>query len=252
MGEFLSSSNLKKELIRLFKEAEKEITIISPFIQLSNEIKNILGSKQKIKNFKITILYGKNEKKPEKSLIATDFIFFKGFPNLEIYYNPNLHAKYYANENESIISSLNLHQFSLKNNIEVGILLKKPAISFLSLNQEDANAYNYFNYIINNSEPVRVSEYSKNAKSFKVLEDNSALYFKHLKVLSAYCIRTRERIPFNIKMPFSKSSYEEWNTFKNVNYKENFCHFSGEKSFGQTSFSKPILAKHWKKANLNS
>lgn len=31
-------------------------------------------------------------------------------------------------------------------------------------------------------------------------------------------------------------------------YKEKYCHFSGEPSNGETSVNKPILKKNWKKA----
>jgi hypothetical protein len=47
--------------------------------------------------------------------------FLKEFPNIEIRYNERLHAKYYQNEFEFIISSLNLIKFSVANNIEVGV-----------------------------------------------------------------------------------------------------------------------------------
>ena len=57
-----------------------------------------------------------------------------------------------------------------------------------------------------------------------------------------------EKIPFNIKSPFNKKSLASWNRFKNSEFKEKFCHFSGEKSNGQTTFSKPILKKNWANA----
>jgi hypothetical protein len=35
---------------------------------------------------------------------------------------------------------------------------------------------------------------------------------------------------------------------KNKDFKEKYCHFSGEFSNGQTSFARPILAKYYKKS----
>lgn len=66
---------------------------------------------------------------------------------------------------------------------------------------------------------------------------------------SGYCIRTGEEIPFNIKKPFNKKSWTSWNAYKDKEYKEKFCHFSGEKSSGQTTYNKPILRKNWDKAS---
>jgi hypothetical protein len=65
---------------------------------------------------------------------------------------------------------------------------------------------------------------------------------------SGYCIRTGGKIPFNIKTPFNKKSFASWNLYKNPEFAEKFCHFSGEKSNGETSFSRPILRKNWNKA----
>ena len=243
MGKFLNPTDLKANLYRIFKEAEEEIIIISPFIQLSDELKTLLKPKQKMQDFRITILYGKNEKDPTKSLNPSDYAFFNQFPNHEIFYNANLHAKYYANESESIITSLNLHQFSLKNNIEVGTLLKKPLISLggLLTGTEDADAFNYFDLVLSRSVPVPKARF----KPSKVVVDNASCFLNDRKT-SGYCIRSGEKIPFNIKKPFSTRAYLEWAKYKNESYKENYCHFSGEKSNGQTSFAKPILAKYWK------
>lgn len=63
-----------------------------------------------------------------------------------------------------------------------------------------------------------------------------------------YCIRTGGRIPFNIKRPLSPDAYRMWSQYKNGNYSEKFCHFSGEPSNGETSVNRPILKKNWNQA----
>lgn len=68
------------------------------------------------------------------------------------------------------------------------------------------------------------------------------------KSINGYCIRTGRNIPFNLKKPFSDQAYNSWLKFKNEEYPEKFCHFSGEPSNGETSFAKPILKKNWHKA----
>jgi hypothetical protein len=79
-----------------------------------------------------------------------------------------------------------------------------------------------------------------------VYNDSKSSYQKSFE--PGYCIRTGEKIPFNTKSPFSKQAYQSWSKYKNENFAEKFCHFSGEPSSGDTSFKKPILAKNWKKA----
>jgi len=243
MGKFLNPKDLKTNLYRIFKEAENEIIIISPFIQLSDELRTLLRPKQKIKDFQISILYGKNERDPSKSLNPIDYRFFSEFKNHEILYNPNLHAKYYANEREAIITSLNLHQFSLQNNIEVGTLLKQSWGALGDLitgNTEDADAFNYFKKVLDQSEAVHVTEIDSRGRSSSVIADNTKHYFKEKPVMG-YCIRTGEKIPFNPEKPFSAKAFAEWSKFKNPHYKENYCHQSGVKSYGKTSFAWPVI-----------
>ncbi len=61
-----------------------------------------------------------------------------------------------------------------------------------------------------------------------------------------YCIRTRVRIPFNIRRPLCDTAFKSWNRYKDPTYPEKYCHFSGEK--GETTYEKPILPKFWKEA----
>jgi len=71
---------------------------------------------------------------------------------------------------------------------------------------------------------------------------------KHNNNQTGYCIRTGVEIPFNIEKPMSYEAFKVWSQFGDPDYPEKFCHFSGEPSNGETSVSKPILKKNWKKA----
>jgi hypothetical protein len=63
-----------------------------------------------------------------------------------------------------------------------------------------------------------------------------------------FCIRTGKKIPFNPDRPFSKEAFDNWSIYSNEDYPEKYCHFSGEESFGETTYDKPIMRKNWKKA----
>ena len=169
MAQFLKPTDLIKELKILFSEAEFELTLVSPYIKLHDEIKNILKKKMNDPEFHLFVVFGKNEDDLSKSLSNNDFDFFKQFQNVEIRYVENLHAKYYANESKSIITSLNLHSFSIKNNIEVGVLFEQKmgarVLNFISESlakdsNADNEAYAYFTEVIDKS----VVHFEKTAK----------------------------------------------------------------------------------------
>jgi hypothetical protein len=210
-----------------------------------------------------------------------DFNFFKEFANIEIRYEKRLHAKYYANEETSILTSMNLYSFSQDNNIEAGVMSKTSILSNITDNLKtnitgedsfDKAAEDYFNRVVKQSDLLfkRTPEFdsklfglSKKHMYSKTDIDKLTDFFENKPVngkekkntasvhkpnKSGYCIRTGIDIPFNIDKPMSSDAYDRWNKFGNPDYPERYCHFTGEESDGETSMNKPILKKNWKKA----
>ena len=82
-------------------------------------------------------------------------------------------------------------------------------------------------------------KYDKISTLIEVEEDKGG------KLVNGFCIRTGVNIPFDISNPFSKEAYKSWSQFKNETYPEKFCHYSGEKSNGETCFKTPVLRKYY-------
>lgn len=265
MGKFLKGNQLNAELEKLFDEAQKFIVIISPYIKLHPRFIDSIKSKIDDDNFEFIIVFGKNEDDLTKSLNQQDFEFLKAFPNIQIRHESRLHAKYYSNETTAILSSMNLYDFSQNNNIEFGILTKTGKLISDPL---DTEAYNYFDKVIENSqlmfhcEPKYESQMlglsSKYIGSDITLDNLSPVFDKKANSNTAspksvssqngFCIRTGISIPFNPKRPLSDKAYKSWSQYSDENYAEKYCHYSGEKSNGETCFARPILKKNWNEA----
>ena len=267
MAKFITGNKLNSELEEIFEKAERDLILISPYIKLHERYISSLKSKMDKNNLKIILVFGKNEEDMSKSMKQADFDFFKEFPNIEIRYEKRLHAKYFANEEKAILTSMNLYSYSQDNNIEFGVLTNSSSENL------DKEAWTYFRRVIEQSELLfqRLPEYEsimlglkKKYKGSNIEVDKLSEFFtnknkfdsvgnKHTNPIKnnelGYCIRTREKIPFNQKKPMTDKAYESWLKFKNENYPEKYCHFSGEESNGETTFSKPILRKNWAKAN---
>lgn len=119
--EFLFDNQLIAAVEKLIRSAKNRLVLISPFIDLDARIIDALNEKKGLHNFELLVLFGKNEANYLKSIKRDSLEFFKEFPNVEIRYNERLHAKYYQNDFEYIMTSLNLYDYSLANNIEVGV-----------------------------------------------------------------------------------------------------------------------------------
>ena len=158
MAKFVTEDTLNSEIQSLFEEAKEELLIISPFIKLSDRLKDILKRRVADPELEVVLVFGKNESNKRRSLSNEDFNFFKQFANIKIYYEPRLHAKYYANESKSILSSMNLLEYSQNNNIEFGIVTEvagglQNIRERVAGDQVDRDANDYFRGLLENRSP---------------------------------------------------------------------------------------------------
>lgn len=119
--EFIFDPQLISAVEKLIRDSKNQLLLISPYIDLDARIYDALNEKKQLPDFELKVLFGKNEGNYLKSIKRDSLGFLKEFPNVEIRYNERLHAKFYRNDFEYIMTSLNLYDFSLANNIEVGV-----------------------------------------------------------------------------------------------------------------------------------
>jgi hypothetical protein len=118
MAKFLTTVGNSFYIEQIILNAEKNLTLVTPYLNLSKNLIDRLADADK-ENIIITVIYGKSELKlKEKKKIES-------LKNLELFFCENLHAKCYHNEKSLIITSMNLYEFSERNNREMGILIEK-------------------------------------------------------------------------------------------------------------------------------
>lgn len=121
MSKFLTGKDLEAAIYDIIWDTERTLMIVSPFIKLDDYFKELFDKHENNPKIHLLLVFGKNEKAVKKSMSKADFDYFKKFLNVSIIYVPNLHAKYYGNESKGIITSINLYDYSFKNNIEFGV-----------------------------------------------------------------------------------------------------------------------------------
>lgn len=116
MAEFLTTNGTSHYIENIIIDANTELVLVSPYLQISKTFFERLKDASN-RSVRIKIIYGKEDLRPnEKALIAE-------LNGVELYYFENLHAKCYYNENSMVITSMNMYEFSEKNNREMGILI---------------------------------------------------------------------------------------------------------------------------------
>ena len=138
MTKFITGQNLTDTVYEIIWKAEKNLLIVSPFIKLDDYFKKLFDNNIINPKIHILIVFGKNQNELSRSLSNSDFDYFKRFLNVSIVYVPNLHAKYYANESKGVITSINLYDFSFRNNIEYGVYYEKNLLNKLKSDADDS------------------------------------------------------------------------------------------------------------------
>jgi len=236
MAELITDRDLRHAIESEIRNAAKFIFIVSPYIDLDDDIKKAFNP-LKPEVIKI-IVYRHSDKTSFKSGISdSSREFLKSLPNVEFVAVKNLHAKLYINEEVGVISSMNLTKSS-NHNYEIGIDI---------IREEDDDIYfECMEYLlkgillsedsnidlerIRNIIPKRAFKLDYNAKQvtingktlplkiFKALHD-------HCNVKHGYCIRCAStKIAFYPNQPFCSKCFSEWNKFKNPEYEEKYCH----------------------------
>jgi phosphatidylserine/phosphatidylglycerophosphate/cardiolipin synthase-like enzyme len=240
MAKFLDTTGVSYHLQQLINKANERLILISPYLKINDRIKQSLEDKNRLK-IDIRVIYGKNELQPEENN------WLKSMTSIRSSFCKDLHAKCYLNENEAIITSMNLYEFSQVNNNEMGIYVEKNSDPELY-----NDIYKEVQRLIRISDEIIVSiekapkENPITTESPKSRVENISEKKKEKPM--GFCIRTGVKIPLNPERPLSYEAFQVWNQFGDVDYPERFCHFSGEPSNGETSVRRPILWKNWKKA----
>lgn len=204
MAKFLTTQGTSYHLENLILKAEQILILISPYLQISKTLYERLKDASN-RNVKIIIVYGKKElKNDEEAKIMV-------LRNVQLLFFENLHAKCFLNEQELIVTSMNIYEFSEKNNREMGILINRISDSEMF---EDASR-----------EVESIISSADRQTSF----DKEQVFRHGIKEFNDFavggtCIRCCDSIKFNTNKPMCYECYISWSQFGNWDYPEKYCH----------------------------
>jgi len=228
MAKFLTTTGISNQLEQLIKTAKEKLVLISPYLKINEKIKELLADKDLFK-LDIRIVYGKSELSPEESN------WLKTKNSIRTSFGKNLHAKCYINENEALITSMNLYDFSQVNNNEMGILVVKAEEPELY-----AMIYEEVNRLIRHSDEVKVSvervipkEVAGKSSPAKSEKSSTKMAVPEKGV----CIRCARALKLDPKHPLCKECYAVWKQYEDKKYEEKFCHICGKTN--KTTILKP-------------
>ena len=229
MAKFLNSSGISYHLENLIKNANISLFLISPYLKFNTRIRQLLDDRNRRRK-DIRIIYGKVDLQTEESA------WLKSMDSIKVLFCKNLHAKCYINEEEAIITSMNLYEFSQQNNNEMGIYITK---------KDDPELYSDIREEVDSL--LQTSEYMSISIE-KVPKETIKSYKKFSNKEKGFCIRCGKEIKLNPKVPYCKDCYKRWEEYKDKEYEENkgVCHVCGKSN--KSSLVKPICYSCYKKS----
>lgn len=210
------------DVLGLIDRAQQRLVLISPYIEpWPGLIVSIERAAARGVDIYLIARGGEDRSVQEKKIRALK-------PKLTYFgFVERLHAKVYLNENEALITSMNLHMSSALNSLEISARVEK-----LWSAKEYAQLRRICDSIIDTAEQDEtrtVEEESPKRKSGARVAKNSP---------RAFCIRCAVKVIYDEESPLCDKCYTTWSRYKNKDYEEKYCHKCGDDA--GTTFDEPL------------
>jgi hypothetical protein len=123
MPKFLNTQSFYQELLNMINNCDHELVIIVPYIKMTNDIFKAFKNANE-RGVEITLVYR------EKKVSQQELDKLYELDNMNIMHHPNVHCKFYYDGTSAIIGSLNLYDYSIANNREMGILIELQDLDY--------------------------------------------------------------------------------------------------------------------------
>ena len=239
---FLTTSGVAAELEQLTRDARRQLVLVTPYLKLSTNFADRLADAD-ARGVEITLVYGKDELAPAQRKTL------EVLGHLTLHYYEHLHAKCYYNESRLIISSMNLYEYSEKNNREMGVLVETGTDVYRQAVEEAESIMR-----AGDEKPLREkakrSRSPRAAKTAPSSDDRGLLAkvadrVKKATAPTGHCLRCGTDVPLDPEAPYCKKCFGSWVRFKNPTYEEGHCHACGKDH--NSSLKKPVCLPCYRK-----
>jgi len=219
MSKFLTTHATAYQIEEIIRGARSELTLITPYLQISCILLDRLKDADR-GGVSLRIVYGKDKLKP------TERTKLGELQHLSLLFLHNLHAKCYINEEQAVIASMNMYEFSEKSNREMGVLLTRSEDPepFTEAQREVAS--------------IVAAADSESHQKREIITAAGQATRKRQKDRQGFCIRCQRGVRYSPDTPLCGDCYSSWATWGNAEYAEKRCHRCGERH--TTSKSRPL------------
>lgn len=240
MVKFYTTNGVSAALDELVKNARKQLFLISPYLQISKNLRSLIreADRQPLIDIKVVC-------RTDSNWSPDDISFLQDLENAKIKSIEGLHAKIYLNESTAIITSMNLYLHSQQNNKEVGLIYDAV---------EDKEIYDKIfkevTRLIEEADKIQYkvtfdNEQTKPTKAEPAKEKPSVKPLPKSEKNNGFCIRCHVQMELNPDKPLCAKCYPIWAKYSDPKYPEKYCHVCGTES--KQSVEKPVCYTCYKK-----
>lgn len=211
---------VEPQLRAIVKEAEKYVTLVTPYISLWRHLQTAINDAVK-RGVRVVFITRRKNDVGDIFNEALDVSWLLSH-KVEIYRIDGLHAKIYLNEKRVLISSMNVTKSSPLNSYEFAMIVE---------NARDAEQFRrYVSDLIEEADLMTPKGLGAPAPRTQTDQTRS--------MGMGGCIRCGRQISFNPSKPLCPECYKAWAVYQNEKYEEPYCHACGAKR--TVTFAKPV------------
>ena len=240
MADFLNTQDVSSALNKIIQNAKERLVIISPYLQVSHHIQDLLADTR----VPIVLVCRQPRQPKDERQLQQACEQLEKLPEVKVLSLEYLHAKCYMNEEQAILTSMNLYEFSQQNSKEMGLLVSRDQESQLYEEiRKEADRFIRISQVILEVAKPKPAPAAKTRPAPKAAPSKPA---PSIGIpTSAFCIRDKVAIPTDPQKPYCDRCFRSWNRFKNPEYAEEYCHLCGNEN--DSTMEKPACRSCYRK-----
>jgi hypothetical protein len=239
-GRLLTDNSVTSKVLEVIRAAERQLALVSPYIDEVGHVQQELIL-AKTRGVKIVVVVRRDSSTVGGNNSESALTWFADH-GIEVQSVPNLHAKFYMNEREGVLTSMNLLRSSWSGSMEVGVIVTgeehRQLVEYLTKHLK-----NFFSVVTPpSSTGKQKSSVRRPAKSNGRKQSGGigAMIKNLITAPSGYCIRCGDLLSakeIDSGKVLCAADYRSWAKYKNADFMENYCTTCG--SEWDTSYAKP-------------
>ena len=250
-GRMYKDNEITQQILEIINKAESNLAIVSPYIDRVLHVEQAIT--RAITNGVEVTIFARKDGARIGGNRATDALAWFKANKVKVVGVPNLHAKFYINETEAVVTSMNLYTSSWTGSLELGFAVEGEAHAQLAAYLRDIVMPQSKSVVTKTTAtrtsrpPKRATKSSTRRPSVPAKKEPSGFFGSVMNVVKdalesneGFCIRCGERLTeaeYESGKALCRKDYRAWAEFKRPAFTEKFCTTCGKSK--KTSFARP-------------